>query len=178
MGDHEMLRKATVADVPQILALVNGHAQRGEVLPRKAEEVYQGIREWVVAEEDGEIVGCGALAVMWADLAEVRSLVVKPEQRGNGLGARMVAWLVAEARTLGITQVFTLTRSVRFFEKQGFVISPKENFPRKIWKDCRRCSQLQHCDEVAMVLPLAGASAYPIEAVGTPGSVPWLEVAA
>jgi amino-acid N-acetyltransferase len=173
-----MLRKATVADVPQILALVNFHAQRGEVLPRKPEEVYQGIREWVVAEEDGELVGCGALAVMWANLAEVRSLVVKPERRGNGLGAQIVARLVDEARTLGITHVFTLTRSVSFFEKQGFAISPKENFPRKIWKDCLRCPLLQNCDEVAMLLPLAGESALTAEAAGAQGAVPLLDVAA
>ncbi len=178
MGDHTTLRKAVIADVPRILAMVNYYAQRGEVLPRKPEDVYERIREWIVAEEDGEMVGVGALAVYWADLAEVRSLVVKPERRGNGVGAHIVAALVEEAQALGIANVFTLTRAVDFFKKQGFAISAREKFPRKIWKDCRRCPLQHNCDEAAMVLPLAAESAFRFEITDDLRQVPALEVAA
>jgi amino-acid N-acetyltransferase len=146
-----MIRKAKLGDVPQIVALVDNYARRGEVLPRSLAETYQSLRDWVVAEEDGRVVGCGSLLVMWADLAEIRSLVVAPEFQGRGLGAHLVEWLLKEAEALGLPQIFALTRQIGFFASLGFQETSRESLPRKIWKDCWNCARLTDCDEVAMI---------------------------
>jgi amino-acid N-acetyltransferase len=145
------VRQARIIDVPDIAALVDRFAGRGEILPRPTEDIYQSLREWVVAEHMGEIVGCGALVILWADLAEIRSLVVSPESQGMGIGRELVAALIAQAAELNIPQVFALTRQTGFFLKAGFQIVPRENLPRKIWKDCITCTKFVGCDEVAVV---------------------------
>lgn len=145
------IRQARVADVPGIAALVGRFAGRGEVLPRTTEELYQTVREWVVAEQGGQIVGCGSLVVLWADLAEIRSLVVAPEAQRRGIGRQLVTVLIAQAAELEIHQVFALTRKTGFFFKLGFRFVPRESLPRKIWKDCISCTKFVGCDEVAVV---------------------------
>ena len=112
------------------------------------------MREWVVAEIDGEIVACGSLLIMWADLAEVRSIAVKSGFQGQGLGQAVVLALVEEARRLGIPTVFCLTRAVPFFARLGFAVTERDRFPRKVWKDCIHCPVFANCDEVAMALPV------------------------
>jgi amino-acid N-acetyltransferase len=144
------LRRARIGDVPGIAALVGRFAGRGEILPRTTEEVYQTVREWVVAEQEGQIVGCGSLVILWADLAEIRSLVVAPEVQGAGVGRQMVDALMAQAAELEILKVFALTRKTGFFLKMGFHIVPREDLPRKIWKDCVSCIKFIGCDEVAV----------------------------
>jgi amino-acid N-acetyltransferase len=146
-----MIRKARLSDVPQIVTLVDHYFRRGEVLPRSLEETYQSLRDWVVAEEDSQVVGCGSLLIMWADLAEIRSLVVASEFQGRGLGRQLLEWLVKEAKALGLPQIFTLTRQIGFFANLGFQETSRESLPRKIWKDCWNCARLNDCDEVAMI---------------------------
>ncbi len=149
------VRKAVLHDVPGILDLVEGAARRGEILPRTAEEVYEGLRSWTVAvEEGGAVVGCAALVILWWDLAEIRSLVVDPAYQGRGIGRRLVEACLQEARELGIGRVFALTRAVPFFQRLGFRIVAKESFPQKIWKDCLRCPIYFRCDEEALVYTL------------------------
>jgi amino-acid N-acetyltransferase len=145
-----------MADVPGIAALVERFAGRGEVLPRRIEEVYQSLREWVVAEEAGQVVGCGALVILWADLAEIRSLVVAPEAQGAGLGRGLVSALMLQAVELELPQVFALTRKTGFFLKLGFQVVPRDSLPRKIWKDCITCTKFVGCDEVAVVRGVDG----------------------
>lgn len=146
-----MIRKAGISDVLSIVSLVGDYARRGEVLPRTLEETYQTIRDWVVAEEDGRVVGCGSLLIMWADLAEIRSLVIAPEFQGKGLGRQLVERLIGEARAMGVPQVFALTRKAPFFGALDFQETSRESLPRKIWKDCWNCARLNSCDEVAMI---------------------------
>lgn len=148
------IRPARVADVPAIAELVAYYARLRDLLPRPIGDIYQSVREWVVADIDGEIVACGSLLVMWGDLAEVRSLAVKPGYQGRGLGQQVVRTLVDEARTLGIPTVFCLTRAVDFFAGLGFTITDRDRFPRKVWKDCIHCPLFSNCDEVAMILPV------------------------
>jgi amino-acid N-acetyltransferase len=143
--------KARIGDVPGITQLVARFAGRGEVLPRSAGDIYQTLREWVVARQAGQVVGCGGLVLLWADLAEVRSLVVAPEFQRMGIGRRLVDLLLADALELEIPQVFTLTRQTGFFHKLGFQVVPRESLPRKIWKDCYSCTKFIGCDEVAML---------------------------
>ena len=150
------IRRARMADVPGIAALVERFAGRGEVLPRRIEEVYQSLREWVVAEEAGQVVGCGALVILWADLAEIRSLVVAPAAQGTGLGRELVSALMVQAVELELPQVFALTRKTGFFLKLGFQVVPRDSLPRKIWKDCITCTKFVGCDEVAVVRGVDG----------------------
>ncbi len=149
-----VVRSAGVADVPQIAELVAYYAHQRDLLPRSMSDIYQSVREWVVAEIDGEIVACGSLLIMWADLAEVRSIAVKSGWQGHGLGQAVVLALVEEARRLGIPTVFCLTRAVPFFARLGFTVTERDRFPRKVWKDCIHCPVFANCDEVAMVLPV------------------------
>ena len=145
-----LVRPARIEDVPAIGELVAYYARQRDLLPRPVADIYQSVREWMVAEMDGEIVACGSLLIMWADLAEVRSLAVAPDHQGQGLEQAIVNALIDEARRLHITTVFCLTRSVPFFSKLGFEVTERDRFPRKVWKDCVHCPLFSNCDEVAM----------------------------
>jgi amino-acid N-acetyltransferase len=149
-----MIRKATVRDVPAIVALVNETAQKGLVLPKSLNQVYQNIRDFVVCEEDGKVVACAALHVLWEDLAEVRSLVVHTQRRGKGMGRQLVAALVKQARDLGVPRVFALTYQPEFFVSVGFHLIDKDQLPHKIWADCIDCIKFPNCDETAVILDL------------------------
>ncbi|MFQ6058941.1 MAG: N-acetyltransferase [Anaerolineae bacterium] len=150
-----MIRKARVADTERIGELVNHYAAQGQMLPRSRGQIYQSIRDFVVVEdEEGQVVGCGALAVLWEDLAEIRSLAIAEGQQGNGLGSLIVSRLLEEARELGVERVFALTYQVAFFQRLGFHIIPKETLPQKIWADCIACLKFPNCDETAVLLHL------------------------
>jgi len=93
------IRKARVEDAPAIAELINHYAMQGLMLPKSLLQVYEQLREFVVAEdEDGTIVGCGALRLMWHDLAEIRSLAVAESAQGQGVGRRIVEALLDAAR--------------------------------------------------------------------------------
>ena len=133
---------------------------QGTLLPRPVSELYQCVREFHVAEIEGEVVACAALRLLWDDLGEVRSLAVRPGHQGRGLGAQLVDAVLEDARALGVPRVIALTREVGFFERCGFMVASRENLPRKVWTDCVRCPRRHACDEVAVVLDLVpGASA-------------------
>lgn len=149
-----MIRRATVSDAPRIYELLNHFVRRGEILPRPLADIYQSIRDWVIVEKDGAIIGCGSLLIMWEDLAEIRSLVVSDAHQRNGYGCRIVSQLLEDARAVGIPRVFALTRIVPFFEKLGFCVTTKEALPRKVYKDCMHCLKFPICDETAVVLDL------------------------
>ncbi|MBN2099595.1 MAG: N-acetyltransferase [Dehalococcoidia bacterium] len=143
--------KAKMADVPQIHKLANHFAQKGLMLPRALSEIYENIRDFFVIREDGKVVGCGALHVYWADLAEVRSVAVAEEKQNQRLGAKLIEACINEAEELGIPQVFCLTYKGSFFERQGFNRVEKAELPHKIWAECYRCPKFPDCDEVAMM---------------------------
>ena len=145
------VRSAHVSHVPAIAELMNRFSGKGDVLPRSMENIYQSVREWVVALDGETIVGCGSLVVLWADLAEIRSLIVAPEYQGEGIGRKMVDMLIDQAVSLDIPKVFALTRKHEFFVSTGFHQVPRASLPRKIWKDCIHCTHFVGCDEVAML---------------------------
>ena len=101
-----------------------------------------------------EIVGVTALAILWADLSEVRSLAVDESHRGKGIGSKLVQWCIDEARHQQIRKLMSLTYEQRFFERLGFKAVPKESLPLKVWSDCVRCPKNENCDEIAMVMEL------------------------
>jgi amino-acid N-acetyltransferase len=145
------IRRAVLADAPAIADLVNLGEHEGQLLPRSLKFIRASIDDWIVAEDRENIIGVGSLLEMSPVLSEVRSLVVAPVYRQNGVGAKIVDALVDEARARGIPIVFALTRAVPFFEKLGFVVTEKENFPEKVWRDCVICPVQHACDEVAVV---------------------------
>lgn len=149
-----IIRKATDKDAQAIAALVNLGEREGQLLPRSFEAVRATIDNWIVAVEGAAIVGCGSLTEMGPTLSEVRSLAVAPAYRKHGAGAQIVRALLDEARARGIPTVFALTRAVPFFEKLGFAVTVKEDFPEKVWRDCVICPVRHACDEVAVVYPL------------------------
>ncbi|MFO8014389.1 MAG: N-acetyltransferase [Phycisphaerae bacterium] len=148
------IRKARMADVEPVFALVNTYSRLQIMLPRSRADLYESLREFQVAEEDGEVVGCAALAIQWDGLAEVKSLAVAEAAQGRGTGQRLVAACLEEARSLGIGRVFALTLSPAFFERLGFARLAKEELPHKVWADCVRCPKFPDCDEEALVIDL------------------------
>jgi amino-acid N-acetyltransferase len=149
-----MIEKARIDDPPEILALVNEFANRQLMLARSLNEVYESLRDFFVWREDGRILGCAALHISWQGLAEVRSVAVRDDAQGRGIGRALVEGCLNEARELGIKRLFVLTYLPEFFQKFGFVPYPKENLPHKIWADCLNCPRFPDCDEVALIRDL------------------------
>ena len=115
-----VIRRARTADIRGIRALVAPLAERRVLVSKEAVTYYEAVQEFRVAELDGRIVGCGALHVMWEDLAEIRTLAVAADQLGSGLGGRLLAALVEDAKALGVSRLFCLTFETSFFERHGF----------------------------------------------------------
>ncbi|WP_407071105.1 amino-acid N-acetyltransferase [Streptomyces cellulosae] len=117
------VRRARTGDVPAVRRLLDAYVRGGILLDKATVTLYEDIQEFWVAERDdnAEVVGCGALHVMWEDLAEVRTLAVKPGLKGAGVGHQLLEKLLHTARWLGVRRVFCLTFEVDFFGKHGFV---------------------------------------------------------
>lgn len=162
-----MIRPATIHDVPRIQEIINSHAELGKMLFKSYAQLYEDLRDFGVFEIDGQVVGCAALTIIWADLAEVRSLAVDEEFLRRGIGRKLVEWSVEEARRLGIRRLFALTYEQAFFEKLGFEVVPKESLPLKVWSDCVRCPKRDGCDEIAVVRVL-----HDVEAPSVPSAPP------
>src|SRR5579875_709149 len=116
------LRQARTGDVPEIRRLIDSNVTSGRLLGKATVTLYEDIQEFVVAERQpgGAIAGCGALHVMWEDLAEIRTLAVHEDCQGHGIGRRIAESLLDRARRLGVRRVFVLTFAVRFFARLGF----------------------------------------------------------
>jgi amino-acid N-acetyltransferase len=149
-----VIRSATLDDVDAIATLVRQFVVTGDLLPRSAESIQLTINDWIIGLLDGELVGIGSLLVYTPVLAEVRSLAVLGKAQGTGIGRSIVTTLIDMGKARHIPTIFALTRAVRFFEKLGFTVTEKENFPEKIWHACRLCPIQDNCDEVAVVMPL------------------------
>lgn len=145
------VRKAKIRDVKEIHGLLLPFASEGRLLPRSLSELYARMRDFFVAEDDGAIVGCAALKIIWDDLSEIASLAVKTEYQRRGIGKKLVESCLEEAKALGLQRTFVLTYETAFFERLGFRMVDKSIFPQKIWVDCLKCPKFPDCDEVAMV---------------------------
>jgi amino-acid N-acetyltransferase len=149
-----LIRPATIHDVRRISDIINSHAELGRMLFKSYAQLYEDLRDFAVYEKDGQVVGAVAMSIIWADLAEVRSLAVDERFRGQGIGRRLVDWTIDEARRLSIRRLMSLTYEQAFFEKLGFEVVAKETLPLKVWSDCVRCPKRDGCDEIAMVRTL------------------------
>ena len=148
------IRPATVRDVGPMLELINDYAAGAIMLARSPLALYENLRDFLVAERDGVILGCGALHVVWGDLAEIRSIAVLPDLKGKGLGLRMANQLLDEARKLLLPRVFAFTYSPGFFAKLNFHEVEHHELPHKVFGDCLNCPKFNACDEIAMLLEL------------------------
>lgn len=138
--------------MPAIQDLIRTFADRKLMIRRSLGELYESIREFIVAtDDDGKVVGCAALHVFWDDLAELKCLAVAESMQGHGLGRRLVERCWDSARDLEIATVFTLTYVADFFEKCGYHRIEKTELPHKIWNECVRCPLFPNCNEIALV---------------------------
>ena len=149
-----LIRKAKTGDVPDMQKLINFFADRGELLPRSLNQLYEDIRDFFVAEEEGRLIGTCALHVNWGDLAEVKALVVDKEFQGKGLGKQLVQTCLDEAQALGISRVFALTYKPDFFHRLGFRNIDKSELPHKVWSECIHCVKFPDCGEIAVIREL------------------------
>jgi amino-acid N-acetyltransferase len=145
------VRSANVVDVKAIHALINAYAERDQMLFRSMADIYKNLQTFSVVEDNGQVVGCCALEVIWSDLAEIKSLAVDEAHKSRGAGSMLVTAAVEQAKRLGLPKVFGLTLKPQFFEKLGFKIVDKNYLPMKVWSDCARCTKQQNCDETAVV---------------------------
>ncbi len=147
-----LIRNARLPDAVPIQKLLMEYVSQGIVLSRSLVEIYQSIREFKVAEEDGVLIGVCSLHIWWEDLAEVRSLVVLPGREKQGIGSRLVEATLEEARRMGLKRIFALTYKPDFFSRLGFSVVDKSELPQKVWGDCVKCPKFPQCDETAVSL--------------------------
>lgn len=152
-------RKARMTDIPALLALINGYARQGIMLPRNEFELSEGIRDFTVLLDDDRIAGCAGLHFYGPSIAEVRSLAVHPDVKGTGGGRILMDALEREAREFDLEILFAFTYVPGFFAKMGYLEVDRGELPLKAWKDCLRCPKFQACDEIAVLKTLKpGAS--------------------
>jgi amino-acid N-acetyltransferase len=144
-------RKAILPDAQQIHDLIAAYSGDGTLLPRTLAEICENVRDFTVLENDGRIVGCGALHLYGTHLAEIRSITVVPWLQRHGGGRRIVKALLAEGKKHRVSCICLFTRTPEFFARVGFAPAQREDLPDKIYKDCCVCPRFHRCDEVAMV---------------------------
>ena len=145
------VRKARMSDIAPMLALINGYAATGTMLPRTEFEISESMRDFSVAESGGRLLGCGALHFYSPTTGEIRSLAVDESAKTHGVGRRLIETLIEEAFEYSLDAVFAFTYVPDFFRKMGFLEVERGALPLKAWKDCLRCPKFQGCDEIAMI---------------------------
>jgi amino-acid N-acetyltransferase len=116
-----LIRPAKTADVKAIRELVDSYAAPGQMLSKETVTLYESVQEFIVAEDNGVLIGCGALHILWEDLAEVRTVAVKKEFQKQGIGKQILEAIIKRARELGVGRIFCLTFQTEFFGRHGFV---------------------------------------------------------
>ena len=116
------IRPARTTDVPAITEIAQPLIDQRILLGKELVEIYEAIQEFVVAEQDGKVIGFGALHVMWQDLAEIRTLAVSESAKRKGIGAAMLRELLDRAKMLGVRRVFCLSFEEEFFRSHGFEV--------------------------------------------------------
>jgi amino-acid N-acetyltransferase len=171
MSSHRItVRMAETDDVDAIHDLLQPFAERAIILPRSHDDLYQHLQEIVVAEYDGELVGTTAVHIYGSNLAEIRSLVVRPDYQHKQIGRLMIEAAEQWAAGLGIARIFALTYVPDFFGRLGYARVPKETLPHKVWTVCVHCAKFADCDEIAVEKRLSDAPIEPMR------QIPILEV--
>ena len=153
-----VVREATLDDVGGIYRLLRHYSEQGVLLPRAESDIYHSIREFLVIEQESEIIACAALQIFTRQLGEVRSLAIAPNYAGQGLGSKMVNAIEQDAIKLGLTKLMALTYEVRFFNRAGYNVVDMAVLPEKVWGACINCHKFRNCDEIAVLKQLDPAS--------------------
>lgn len=148
------VRPAVAADVPKVHELIKYHAQMGRMILRGFDELYSDLRSFMVAEDQGELLGCASVHIFWNNLAELKCVAVKENQQRRGIGRAVVDACHQDLKRLGIERAFALTGATTFFEKLGYRVVAKDSLPRFIWGECVRCPSFPVCNEEALVFDL------------------------
>jgi amino-acid N-acetyltransferase len=151
-GPAAAVRAAGPSDAGAIHGLIEAHRVEGRLLPRRLEEIHANAHRFVVAVAEDALVGCADLAPLGSGVAEIRSLVVRGEARGQGIGQRLIGELVRRASRTGIERVCAFTHAPRHFVRAGFSIVPHTWLPEKIQADCHHCQQFRRCGQHAVIL--------------------------
>jgi amino-acid N-acetyltransferase len=148
------IRPAENNDVQTMVRIIGHYASEGLMLPRSHGALTEAVSHYLVADHNGEIVGCGGLEPYSQNVAEIYGLATSPENSPRGTGSAIVKALIDRARRENLSQVFALTLAPGFFQKMGFRIVEHKDLPMKVWRDCVSCPKFGNCDEIAMVLDL------------------------
>jgi amino-acid N-acetyltransferase len=163
------LRTGATADAAAIHNLITANLSAGHLLPRTYQDVETHANRFVVAvADDRTVIGCGELAPLSGDVAEVRSLVVDEANRGQRTGVSLVTALADRARELGYLTLCAFTHQPAYFIRLGFSIVPHVWVPEKIAHDCVTCSQFRHCGQYAVSLPLRAGAGLRLEQTAPP----------
>jgi len=144
-------REAILPDAERVHELIANYSGDGTLLPRTFAEICENVRDFVVLEHRGRVIGCGALHLYGGHLAEIRSITVDPDHQKSGGGKLIVKALMNEAERHKVSCICLFTRKPEFFAQLGFSLAQREDLPDKIHKDCCVCPRYHCCDEVAMV---------------------------
>ncbi|MCR5563886.1 MAG: N-acetyltransferase [Desulfovibrio sp.] len=151
------IRPAKVGDVHGMSTLINSYAAENVMLARGPQYLFQHLQDYMVATAKAKggdkdcIVACGALNILWSDLAEIRSIAVHRACQHYGLGQRLVKALIDRCRTLEIPRVFVFTLADRFFARCGFLEFSRDELPPVVWAECSKCPKFYRCDEISMM---------------------------
>ena len=168
MTMNMQLRPGVAADAAAIHNLITANLSVGHLLPRTFEDVESHAHRFVVAVNDDTVIGCGELAPLSAEVAEVRSLVVDEACRGQRTGVALVNALSDRARDLGYVTLCAFTHQPSHFVRLGFSIVPHVWVPEKIALDCVGCSQFRQCGQYAVTLPLRIGAGLRLEQTAPP----------
>jgi amino-acid N-acetyltransferase len=150
-----MIRKARIHEVPEIRRFLAEFSLDGGILPRTLADLYGQLRDYYVYRQDqGPLLGIAALHICWAGLGEIRSVAVAMAHQRQGIASRLVETCLAEARAIGLSEIFLLTLVPDFFQRFGFRIVSREDLLPIVWADCVNCVKFPDCDEIPMVLNL------------------------
>jgi amino-acid N-acetyltransferase len=156
-SSHVMLRSAKHSEARALHALIAANLEEGHLLPRTLGELKIHAGRFVVATRGRRIVGCAELAALSAHVAEVRSLVVDPAERGHGVGTMIVDELRRRARADGFDKLCAFTHAPAYFIPMGFSIVPHTWLLEKVTTDCVKCPLFRRCGQYAMVVPVESA---------------------
>jgi len=149
------IRKALIKDAKEIYSLLFLFAKKNLLLLRPLNYIYENIRDFWVCEKNRKILACCSLHIVgWQNLAEIKSLAVKPKWQKKGIGKELVNKCLKEAKTLGVRKVFALTYAPQFFKKLKFEKTEKSSLSNKIWSECVNCPYFPDCKETALIIKI------------------------